>query len=251
MEWNQNSTPKQLGLLTGGGPTNLGESHPLSCFVEGTPVHLADGRRVPIDSIAEGDRVLTRDGGVAIQTGETVVLELTEDTTVYGFDDGTAPTEPFFSAGHMFWTAEGWKAIDPSIPRIENPDREVKKLEPGDSVYRLKATEPVSYEEVTITAFTEKVLPAGARLYGLHLVDGPRSYHANGYLAAMNYPILTKKRLVDGCRQLTESELRVLERHLSPVMPLLNVVVGPFVESALDDVLSAARYQTQKAGQSA
>ena len=249
MDWNQNSAPRRLGFLSGAGPANLGQSSPLSCFVAGTLVHLADGRRVSIESIGKGDRVLTQDGGVAFQSRETVVIEVAEDTPIFGFDDGTSKTDAFFSAGHLFWTAEGWKALDPHTALVENPDRHIGQLKEGDRVFRLESTDPLSYEEVVIAGFTKGVLPAGGKLFGLHLLDGARSYHADGYLAGMNYPVITKKRLVDGCRRLTGSELKILEQHLRPVMPLLNVVAGPFVESALHEVLAAARDQGQKVGQ--
>jgi hypothetical protein len=280
-----NGKPKELGLTTGTSPDNDPDKG-AGCFVAGTIVQLADGREMAIEEVREGHRVVGKDGGISTQTGERVILELEQGEYIYGIDDGTRQDEPFFSAGHLFWTPQGWKAIDPAIARLENPQRDVSELKPGDVVFRLRATggtgstnEPpqwaagpaesesvgtiacptlnevpraagpsitglrshLAYDEVCIRAFTRAYLPEGGRLYGLHLVDGPNSYHANGYLVAMNYPHFTVQRLAHGFARLSEAERRHLERCLTEVMPLLKHSVGPFIETALRRALAASR----------
>jgi hypothetical protein len=233
LDWNQNSRPRQLGFLSGASPDNLGESSP-SCFVGGTLVPLADGRSVPIETVAEGQGVLAKDGAVSIRTSETVVITARRGVELFGFDHAGGAEEPFFSGGHLFWTADGWKAVKPSVALAQNPDRAVGQLAVGDCVLRLVSTDPVAYEDVEITAITRKVLAAETPLYSLHLADGPRSYHANGFLVGMNYPVVTIGRLVDGLGRLTEHERRVLRRHLEPVIPLLEAAIGPFVRMVVD-----------------
>lgn len=232
--------PKALGLTTGSSPDNDPEGGS-GCFVPGTPVRLADGSEVAIESIKPGDAVLGRDGRVAIQSGERVVLELEHGEFIYGIDDGTTREEPFFSAGHLFCTTEGWKAVDPAIALGENPLRDVGELRPGDVVFRLSSLDPVSYQEVRIVELTRRLLPPGSRLHGLHLTDGPPSYHARDYLVAMNYPVLTIERLIHGFGRLTEAERRLLESRLTEVMPLLSRAVGPFINTALQRALRASR----------
>jgi hypothetical protein len=45
---------------------------------------------------------------------------------------------------------------------------------------------------------TSRILDLGTKLYDLHLLDGHRSYHANGYVVAMNYLQITEHRLREG-----------------------------------------------------
>ncbi len=221
MQQTTDTLARRLGFLTGAPLNNWGQSHSnAGCFIAGTPVRLADGRSSPIEQIREGDRVLGQDGGVSIQTGEQVGIDFPDGGEIYGIDDGANGTEPFFSAGHIFWTADGWKAIDPGVALMENPDRQIGTLGVGDRVFRLKATDPIDYEEVVVKGFTKRVLAKGETLHGLHLVDGPRSYHANGYLVGMNYPILTICRLAEGFGRLTEAETKPTRRLVAPSLML-------------------------------
>jgi hypothetical protein len=193
---------------------------------------------VPIEDIKVGDEVLAKDGSTAIQSREKVVVEVPENTEIFGIDDGVEQHEPFFRAGHMFWTPEGWKALQPETALMENPDRSVTKLEEGDCIYRVKGIDPLSYEKVEIKGFTKGILTERGKLYGMHLVDGPRSYHAGGFLVGMNYPLLTQQRLTDGLNKLTDSERRTLRQNLRPVLPVLNAAIGPFLETAVTTALS-------------
>lgn len=238
MEWNQNARARQLGFVTGASIPNLGESHP-SCFVAGTVVNLADGRSVPIERVGEGEHVLAKDGAVSIRTGEDVIIKVARGVELYGFEHAGGAEAPFFSGGHLFWTADGWKAVKPSVALAQNPDRPVGQLDAGDRVFRLSSTDPVAYDEVAITSITKRVLADDDRLFSLHLADGPRSYHANGFLVGMNYPVVTIGRIIDGVSRLSEHERRVLQRHLAPVVPLLEAAIGPFVRMVVDMAFEA------------
>ncbi|WP_321475432.1 hypothetical protein [uncultured Paludibaculum sp.] len=229
--------PKQLNLTTGAQPDNV-EGGSSSCFVAGTPIHMADGSVLPIEQVGESHVVLTKDGQSATHSDETVALVLDRPTLVYGIDDGATAEEPFFSGGHLFHTDDGWKAIDVDVAHIENPGRAVGTLSAGDVIYRIRSLAPFTYERVTIRGFTAAVIQPGEKLYGLHLVDGHRSYHAHGYLVGMNYPVLTAKRLRDGLEKLTVQERRYLAARLEPALPLLRYALGDFIEEPIRQALS-------------
>jgi hypothetical protein len=240
------SSATRLGLTTGASPDNKmtvndTPSASFGCFLAGTRVRLADGREVPIEAIRDGDLVLGKDGGDSRHSDEKVVMELEHGEFVYGIDDGQLSDTPFFSGGHVFWTDGGWKAIDPATALRENPSRPVTGFKPGDVVYRLESVNPTSYQEVRIRAFTRTFVAEGTRLYGLHLVDGPHSYHANDYLVGMNYPQLTVQRLADAIARLSEPEQRHLERCLKECLPALSHAMGSFLEAGLRGALDRAR----------
>ena len=226
--------PKQLGLTTGKKPDNFDYYTKHTCFIAGTPVLLADRTIRPIEQIAEGHQVLARDGKVSTQTDEQVVITLERAACIYGIND----IEPFFDHAHAFWTQDGWKSINPEITRDANPSFPVSQLGVGDSLYRVADTSPFSYREVRIEKITRKPIPAGSKLYGLHLI-GHRSYHAHGFCVAMNYPMITEKRLTGGFSRLTDAERQLMARNLVPIMPLLKKAVGSFIEAPIRRALGA------------
>ncbi|HLM56191.1 MAG TPA: Hint domain-containing protein, partial [Pyrinomonadaceae bacterium] len=229
--------PASLGFTSGTAPDNYEYVNGGGgCFVPGTLVQLASGEAIPIEDVREGHEVLGKDGAVGVQTDELVIIELHENIRMYGING----SEPFFSGGHMFWTHEGWKAVSPEMALEENPNLSVGPLKEGDTIYRLKSASPPSYDEVKIESLTTWGRPAGEKLYGLHL-HGARSYHADGFLVAMNYPVLTERRLADGFASLSEAERRLLLETLTPVMPLLRKAVGSFIEKPLHRALTQAR----------
>jgi hypothetical protein len=191
-------------------------------------VRLEDGRSIVIEQVASGDRVLGQDGGISVRSIEAVAVNFPDGVDVFGFELKEGPVEPFFYAGHMFWTIEGWKALDPAIAHMENPDRPAGQLQVGDLVFLLKPGANKDYEEVEILGFTKKHLPEKTVLHSLHLLEGPRSFHANGYLVAMNYPVITVNRLNEGFSRLTIEERRFVKKQLIPILPMLDVAIGDF-----------------------
>ena len=76
--------------------------------------------------------------------------------------------------------------MEPVIARRENQWLHVGKLEIGHVIFRL-APDGKSYDLVKVKSLeVEKTLTKV--VYGLHLREGLRQYHANGYFVAMNYP---------------------------------------------------------------
>ena len=231
-----NGKATAIGLATGTQPDNSHESSPgKGCFIAGTMVLLASGASKRIEEVAEGDVVVAQNGEKSERSDEFVRLELDEPLTIYGFND----VAPFFSAGHLFWTDEGWKAIDPSIALEENPTgRTIRRLTIGDIVHRVISVDPFCY--VRIERFTTRTLDAGNAIYGLHLL-GARSYHVNGFCVAMNYPLITAKRLMDGFAKLTDEERRLVAHQLEPILPLLSKAIGSFVDAPLRRALQQTK----------
>jgi hypothetical protein len=94
---------------------------------------------------------------------------------------------PFFTAGHVFHTTTGLRALNPTLAMRENPWADVGRLENGHVLLRLN-TENNSYEPVVIRSISTQIMDELTHVYGIHLREGRRSYHANNYLVAVNYP---------------------------------------------------------------
>lgn len=94
--------------------------------------------------------------------------------------------KPFFTAGHIFHTTSGLRAVEPSIAKSENPWLDVNALAPGHVLYRHRENGQ-GYELVEIKHISREHVE-DVQVYGVHLREGHRSYHANGYLVAVNYP---------------------------------------------------------------
>lgn len=69
----------------------------------------------------------------------------------------------------------------------ENPWADVGRLENGHVLLRLNG-EGNAYEPVVVRSISTKIENDLTHVYGIHLREGRRSYHANNYLVAVNYP---------------------------------------------------------------
>lgn len=94
---------------------------------------------------------------------------------------------PFFTAGHVFHTTTGRRAVDPNLAMKENPWLDVGRLSVGHVLYRISPGSS-KYEEVPIESIHSQRMPEVEYVYGVHLREGRRRYHANGFLVAVNYP---------------------------------------------------------------
>lgn len=226
-----NGDAYKLGLTTGKSPNNKQSYQPNdsgSCFIGSTKVLTSKGF-IEIQKVQFPDKVIGKDGYVSECTEERVIIECPFPIPIYGFND----EEPFVTINHPFWTDDGWKAICPRLASIENPDIEFSKLKVGDYVHRISKLDPFSYERVQIKKFNSRMLDAGEKVYGLHLMNGPASYHANGYCVKMNYPILTKRRILEGFLKLSMEEREELKDKLNPAFLILRKVVGDLLETPL------------------
>ncbi|TFK65127.1 hypothetical protein BDN72DRAFT_209785 [Pluteus cervinus] len=199
-----------------------------SCFIAGTEVVIESGT-IAIELITEGTRVLTRadpaeygvasDEDVVVSQGAPILCGINDEAL-------------FFTPGHVFYTTTGLKAVDPTTAKEENPWLDVGRLRPGHILYRLKEDHK-TYEHVEVKHI--KVEKARAtKVYGVHLREGQRSYHANGYLVAVNYPEITIKSIA---RMLSTFPKHVQTQMLSSLNEL-KPLFHKFGAATISDVLS-------------
>lgn len=192
---------------------------------------LSNGKEMSIEKQTSGLKILAHGGEIATITAEFVENTLPAGEQLFGINADT----PFASVNHPFWTTEGWKCLDPEGAKQENPDVDFRLLQVGDIVYRIAQTDPLLYEPIRIGKLTFRTLSEPTKIYGLHL-DGPRSYHANRYVVAANYPVLTKKRVQEGMKLLNEQETQKLASAITSAHSELTKVLGSWASSAFEDM---------------
>ena len=190
-----------------------------------------DGSELAIEKQTAGIKVLAIGGETTTITDEYVENNLQTGQQLFGINDDT----PFASLHHPFWTTEGWKCLHPDFAKGENPSTDFKLLQVGDIVFHISQIDPLLYKPVKIHKFTFATLSEPIKIYSLHL-DGPRSYHANGYIVAANYPVLTKKRVEEGMKKLSEEEKDRLKSAMTSAQHELSKVLGSWAKSAFQDM---------------
>jgi hypothetical protein len=184
------------------------------CFIAGTQVLLSDGSEINIEQIEPGYRVLSF-GNRCCKQGDEQVTQKLGDQLLYGFNE----MEPFFTGGHCFQTTDGWKAICPELTKNENVTLDPGKLQVGDLVF--KRNTDGSYQTVELTNISSISIPANTDTYGLLLI-GDTSYHANNYVVAMNYPVITAGYMRKGLAKLSIKERARVMKYFSKIKPELN-----------------------------
>ncbi|MCJ1388432.1 hypothetical protein MMC18_001279 [Xylographa bjoerkii] len=187
-----------------------------SCFVAGTKVTLENGS-IAIEKLEEGMRVLTNGDpkSYGVVSDEDVVAPMTVPLLV-GINDEPA----FFTPGHVFHTTSGLRAVEPKSARNENPWLNVGKLGKGHVLKRLRQ-DGKSYEHVEIKSLRVETTKA-TEAYGVHLREGQRSYHANGYLVAVNYPEITIKSIANLLSQCTRAQRIEMMQQIKELDPLFK-----------------------------
>lgn len=189
-----------------------------SCFVAGTMVLTSQGS-LPIETLREHDRVLTRAdtnewGVVSSEIVRTSVRG--GQITLCAINDEPA----FFTPNHPFVDKFGRvRAVDPTAAHQENPWLEVGALKVGHVL--LRTDDGRTYTEVPIRSLRHETVSCEF-VHGVHLREGLRSYHANGYLVRMNYPEITITTIADALRQIPPAEQLRMLRHLEELQPLLS-----------------------------
>ncbi|KAF2197118.1 hypothetical protein GQ43DRAFT_222616 [Delitschia confertaspora ATCC 74209] len=204
----------------------------VGCFSPTTQV-MTDTGAVPICQLGEGMRVLTRatPSQFGVVSDEKVEIPVDDSVRLFGFNQET----PFFTANHVFWTTTGLRAIDPRGAKAENPHLSVGKLGIGHSVYY--SVDGTSYTQVLIQSITST--PANCEfVYGVHLREGLRSYHANGYLVHLNYPEITIASIGKAIMAFQPEERLRLLTHIQELHPLLQRFGGTTVLAALEKQLT-------------
>ncbi|KAM0340569.1 hypothetical protein ACHAPU_010406 [Fusarium lateritium] len=167
------------------------------CFSTGTLVETATGSS-EIQNLQTGAKILTKARNeFAILSDERVIQDVTPQSAgrferhqgLYGFNG----EKPFVTAGHIFFTTAGPKAIEPDVALMENPYVDVGYLEKGDVLLKLKPDRS-GYDQIEISSI-ESGIAHCSTVHGLHFAVGGGRYHANGYWVADNYPRLTMQSL--------------------------------------------------------
>jgi len=202
--------------------TDIDVAHPSSCFRPGTLVLTPTGSTA-IEELREGDMVVTL-GGKNSQSGRcsdevvrtsTVPPRGQSRCQLWGFNG----KREFFTAGHVFHTTTGLRALDPHAALVENPWLEVGYLKVGHSV--LHTLDGKSYQPVTITSLSFQLADC-EWVYGVHLREGLRSYHANGFLVHLNYPEITARSLSQLLVRMSPSDQVDMLYHVKELRPLLQ-----------------------------
>eukprot|EP00794_Sanderia_malayensis_P009481 gene9481-biopygen7824 len=235
--WRDRDTgPKRYSLRTKSDPLNKSDHCPTypgggGSFVAGTIVSLENNRCVTIEHLQENDRIVGWHGKTGIVSSEKQGLTAQKQIMAFGFNDDV----PFFMACHPFWTQDGWRAIDPSVAKMENEWLDIGQIQPGDHVRKIKSINNgnIEYEWVKIDRIGTKLYPAGTRFYGVHTREGPRSYHANGYLVCQNYPEITIQRVAEGLANVSPQEQKKVKERLQKLGPSLHKIMGPAPAKAI------------------
>ena len=192
-----------------------------SCFKAGTLVW-TDAGQLPIEMLGEGDSILTRaePKQYGIRSDENVATPIPEEKTILVGVNGESA---FFTPGHVFYTTTGLRAVVPEVARRENPWLTVGELKLGHVL--LRSTDGVNYTRVPIERMTPTLVDCKC-VYGLHLREGLRSYHANGYLVHLNYPEITMRSIANALKTFpTKQQMRFLQQiaELQPVFARFGV----------------------------
>ncbi|KAH7413881.1 hypothetical protein DE146DRAFT_731458 [Phaeosphaeria sp. MPI-PUGE-AT-0046c] len=189
-----------------------------TCFAAGTLV-LTNHGPLPIEILRENDKVLTRadTNEWGIVSSEIVRTPVRGGQIILcSINGGPA----FFTPNHPFVDKFGRiRAMDPTAAHEENPWLEVGELKVGHVL--LHTEDGKSYTEVPIQSLKRETVNCDF-VHGVHLREGLRSYHANGYLVRMNYPEITIKTIADALRQIPPAEQLRMLHHLEELQPLLS-----------------------------
>ncbi|RAQ44153.1 hypothetical protein AFGD_012535 [Aspergillus flavus] len=145
---------------------------------------------------------------------------------VVGFND----EKPFATTSQVFKTTTGLRAVDPEIARACNPFAQIEPLKVGHILYRNKGS---GDETVEIKSMQVKPISEG-KLYGVSLPGNPESFHANGYLMAVNNPVQSIQSTTEALRSLSA------EKRLSCLASLkeLNPMFGKHELQTIHDRLN-------------
>ncbi|MEE9694028.1 hypothetical protein [Aeromonas hydrophila] len=160
----------------------LNQAYAKSCFVAGTPILMADGEELPIETLRIGERVRDQYG----RSNRILAIErvLLGERRLYGINR----LAPFFTAEHPFLTTRGWAAIAPAMTRSENPTLAVLPLFTG--MHLLGWSEHVCAGNLALAPHPTPLLveslcwldaPPTTALFNL-ILDGSHSYVANGLI---------------------------------------------------------------------
>jgi hypothetical protein len=134
------------------------------CFLAGTEISLFNGSYKNIEKISKDDILMGTNG-------EPVKVESLISFDQTGYKYSINGSRFFVTGSHPFKTVQGWKAFEPKMAKLENPDLEIGQLIVGDAIYTEAGFEIVSIIDKSHT--TQKV-------YNFQ-VDGKHEYIADKF----------------------------------------------------------------------
>lgn len=99
------------------------------CFVAGTKVTMADGSVRDIETVREGERIMTSFGGEVVERA----WHIPYSGNLYAFNGSG---NYFVTDSHPFMTLGGWKSFNPGLSMKENPGLSVSLLKVGDTLIK-------------------------------------------------------------------------------------------------------------------
>jgi len=135
------------------------------CFIAGTKVLMADGSLRDIETVLQGESIMTSNGPGTIEK----LWHIPYKGNFYAFN---ASGNYFVTDSHPFMTTEGWKSFNPRKTKLESPDLEVTLLKVGDTL--IKEDDSTVLLESIDMKYTEQMV------YNFK-VSGAEDYYADGY----------------------------------------------------------------------
>jgi len=159
----------------GGGGDGGGGNGP-TCFVKGSLVTLADGRRIAIEDVAVGDFVLGQGGSneVVAHDRPQLIIPDVRNGTLYGING----SKKFITSEHPVMTKDGWKAIDQENAKKFEPHLSkilVGSLTVGDLLVKEGG------ELMLVTSIDKYTDQPQQQLYNL-MLNGDHTYYVNEML---------------------------------------------------------------------
>ncbi len=134
------------------------------CVLEGTEIAKADGKKIKVEELKVGDKIVNKNGETTI----VAINKFSQDKDVmYGINGG----KPFITVEHPVLTTSGWKSLDPAITSIKSNLKLAGKLRVGDKL--------ITRDGVTEVKSIEKhELSGGVNAYNIS-VEGEDGFIAN------------------------------------------------------------------------
>ena len=151
-------------LMCSGNTNGSNGTNGNGCFLAGTEISLFNGNYKTIETISKDD-ILMGTSGEPVKVESLISFEQTGNK--YSINGSRF----FVTGSHPFKTLEGWKAFEPKMAKLENPDLDIGQLALGDAIFTESGYEIVSRLDRNFTTET---------VYNFQ-VDGKHEYIADKF----------------------------------------------------------------------